>query len=144
MNKICNIFNMDDYKIDHETHSFCPIFLGRKLVKVEMTPKQDGILFTFDDFGHRFLQCHMSQCCETAIVTQVDGDWEDLYGQTISLAEESVGRPAGEEDYRGNQWTFYTIGCPKGRVSWRWQSDNNNGYYSESVDLHEAWKINDE
>lgn len=84
--------------------------------------------------GHKYVMYHEQDCCEEVSVEEVIGDWEDIIGQEILLAEESIG---GRMDYGGDMpgtWTFYKLGTIKGSLTIRWYGISN-GYYSESVDF---------
>lgn len=84
-----------------------------------------------------FTLYHQQDCCESVYVESVVGDWSDLIGQEILLAEESVNDkpPSGiEREYEpeSETWTFYKLASFKGYVDIRWYG-SSNGYYSERV-----------
>jgi hypothetical protein len=94
----------------------------------------DEIAMTFSDnsVGHFY---HDQDCCEYVGVEDVNGDWDDLIGNPILVAEERV----SDEPEEGctsmddsNTWTFYTFRGIGGSVDVRWHG-SSNGYYSESV-----------
>lgn len=78
---------------------------------------------------------HHQDCCEYVVVEDVTGDWSDLYGHPLLVAEERV---STEEDFTSsndsNTWTFYTFRNIGGSVDVRWHG-SSNGYYSEGVSL---------
>jgi hypothetical protein len=93
--------------------------------------------------GRLFKLLHERDCCEQVYIESVVGDWVDLIGNPILLAEESSKEgtekdcPDGDRYYEGSStWTFYKLATIKGYVDIRWYGESN-GYYSESVDLFE-------
>ena len=83
-----------------------------------------------DDCVYAFY--HQQDCCESVLLTQVDGISDKIIGSSIVIAEVVV----DEKSVAGGSitWTFYKIGTNKGMIDFRWQGESN-GYYSESVDL---------
>lgn len=106
------------------------VILGRVPVDVRQT--EDTIAMTFSD-GSVATWYHCQDCCEQVIVEDVIGDWSDLYGHPLLVAEERISRdePGG---YDSDTWTFYTFRNVGGSVDVRWHG-SSNGYYSESVDF---------
>ena len=83
---------------------------------------------------------HEQDCCECVVIEDVSGDWSDLIGSPILLAEERTSvepmhekRP-GEIWDESNTWTFYTFRGIGGTVDVRWHG-SSNGEYAESVDF---------
>lgn len=112
--------------------------IGKTPVKVEQSDER--IIMTFSD-GSVATWYHSQDCCETVVVDDVVGDWSDLYGHPLLVAEERETddhhAPAPPELPRGddsNTWTFYTFRSIGGSVDVRWHG-SSNGYYSESVDF---------
>lgn len=95
----------------------------------------EAILFRRSD-GKDFLFYHAQDCCEDVSISDVNGDWTDLLGTPILVAEarEEDGPP---DDCGSSTWTFYTFRTVKGSVDVRWIG-TSNGYYSESVSLEEV------
>lgn len=73
----------------------------------------------------------MQDCCENVWLDDVIGDWDNLIGMPLLVAEE---RHIGD-DYGPNYTssTFYTFRSIKGTVDVIWRGESN-GYYSERVD----------
>lgn len=102
--------------------------------------------------GRRFLMWHQQDCCEEVALEDVVGDWNDIIGSPILVAEEASSRdPAFDNewwtmhclkdepygDYGGsNTWTFYKLATIRGSIDLRWHG-NSNGYYSEEVTFAE-------
>ena len=107
---------------------------------VAVTQSGDRIVMQFAD-GSEATWWHYQDCCESVVVDDVVGDWADLYGHPLLVAEERVsddhhgkrpeGLPVGDDS---NTWTFYTFRSVGGSVDVRWHG-SSNGYYSERVDF---------
>lgn len=115
--------------------------LGKTLVSVEVISRYDNdcIVFT-DSAGQKYEMYHDQDCCESVSIESVVGDWNDLLGHPLLLAEEAVSDEAPnvtlETGYRDESetWTFYKLATVKGYVDIRWYG-TSNGYYSESVEF---------
>lgn len=110
--------------------------IGRIPVSVIQT--DDTIEMSFAD-GAIAKWYHTQDCCELVVVDDVVGEWADLYGHPLLVAEERVSDdhlgPAPDHLPRGdesNTWTFCTFRNVGGSVDVRWHG-SSNGYYSESV-----------
>jgi len=116
--------------------------LGKTLTAVEYDEiAKDQILFRCDD-GKVFKMYHGQDCCESVYIDDVAGDFADLIGEPLLIAEESTSdtNPEGVKapKYQDSfTWTFYKLATAKGYVDIRWYGESN-GYYSESVDLEEV------
>lgn len=92
----------------------------------------DEVTFTLSD-GRRFKLFHDQDCCESVTIAEIVGEWDDIVGSPLVLAEETTNadgpRPEYAESYT---WTFYRFMTAKGSVVLRWLGQSN-GYYSESV-----------
>jgi hypothetical protein len=110
------------------------IKMERMIGRTPVSIKQDGeeILFTFSD-GSTALFYHAQNCCESVEIEDVNGDWNDLIGNPILVADERISRDERGE-YDTNTWTFYTFRGNGGTVDVRWHG-SSNGYYSESVNF---------
>lgn len=112
--------------------------LGKTLVKVEVNADRDRITFHTSD--EAFALYHSQDCCESVTIQDINGEWEDLIGSPLLVAEEATNEnetPEGVNppDYpESYTWTFYKLATIKGFVDIRWLGESN-GYYSESVDF---------
>lgn len=79
---------------------------------------------------------HCQDCCEDVNIDDVNGDWEDLIGQILIVAEErdSSNEPQQSEFDESYTWTFYAFRSLKGSVDVKWYG-TSNGYYSEEVSV---------
>lgn len=123
-------------------HKFCDVSVlkGLTLKSVTGQADDDEIIFETED-GRKFKMFHMQSCCESVYVEGIVGDWNDIIGSPLLVAEEV----SGEDDsgYIGEYgesytWTFYKFATIKGYVDIRWYG-TSNGYYSESVDFEEIY-----
>lgn len=116
--------------------------LGLTMKSVEKTEEygEDVIIFK-TTCGRTLNMEHIQDCCEGVYIESIVGDLEDLVGEPILVAEESISHdtPVGfEHKYEPDSqtWTFYKLATRKGYVDIRWLGESN-GYYSEGVDLIE-------
>lgn len=114
--------------------------LGRIPVRVEVSSDREHMRMFFSD-GSNAHWFHYQECCETVEIIDVVGDWADLYGHPLLVAEERTcddHRGPAPDGLRGpdynNTWTFYTFRGVGGSVDVRWLG-SSNGCYSESVDF---------
>ena len=104
--------------------------VGKIPTKVEQ--EEDEIRMYFSD-GTVAKWLHYQECCEDVVVDDVNGDWADLIGNPLLVADERVNLDDfDEESYESNTWTFYTFRGIGGSVDVKWHG-SSNGYYSESV-----------
>lgn len=106
-------------------------FVGKTFVKIEKS--EDEIKFYTSEKEY-FLMYHSQDCCESVLVEDVNGDFDDLIGTPIIVADEREDHKDCTDDYESVTWTFYCIRTIKGSVDIRWCGESN-GYYSESVDI---------
>lgn len=109
--------------------------VGRVPTRIEQT--EDTIEMHFRD-GSRCEFYHVQDCCESVDIEDVNGDWEDLIGQKLMVAECRSSERWIPDDEVGEgieEWTFYTFRSVKGSVDVRWFG-TSNGYYSTSVCFH--------
>ncbi|HET8689076.1 MAG TPA: hypothetical protein VFM18_20895 [Methanosarcina sp.] len=114
--------------------------VGKKVIKVEQRDEDIAIL---TEDGYKFHFNHHQDCCESVTVEDVVGDWNDLVGEVITLAEEVYNeQPIPDREWvESYTWTYYKFASVKGYVDVRWLGESN-GYYSESVDL-DIYKLED-
>ena len=108
--------------------------LGMTLIDVEVKSSEEIVFTTLG--GQKFGMVHQQDCCESVEIDDICGDFDDLLGEPILVAEEvsnSDYPPKGEYDDSWT-WTFYKLRTRKGDVTIRWYG-TSNGYYSESVSL---------
>ena len=102
--------------------------VGKKVLGIYYDEENFQILT--DDCVYAFY--HQRDCCESVLLTQVDGISDKLIGSRIVIAE--VATDEKDTEYGHITWTFYKIGTTKGMIDFRWQGESDGGY-SESVDL---------
>ena len=112
--------------------------LGKTITAIAGKVGDDNIQINCSD-GSSYRLYHDQDCCESVLVEDICGDFADLIGQPLLLAEESTsdknqdGVPVPE--YQDSfTWTFYKLATNKGAVTIRWYGESN-GYYSESVEF---------
>ena len=98
-------------------------------IPVYILSEEEEIVFLFDD-GSACKFTHNQECCEHVSVDDVNGDWNDLIGTPLLVAEERTNL-----DQKEGTWTFYTFRSIKGSVDVRWYGVSN-GFYSEEVDFY--------
>ena len=110
--------------------------VGKTLTEVRGKVGDGSIHFTTVD-GDEYYMWHEQDCCESVLVEDICGEWDEIIGEPILKAEENSNTdwPADKEkpEYRESYtWTYYRISTMKGQVVIRWWG-SSNGYYSESV-----------
>lgn len=105
--------------------------IGR--VPVSVNQDNDTITMLFED-GSCAMWYHEQDCCERVVVEDVTGDWSDLYGHPLLVAEERTSNDFRPADCESCTWTFYTFRSIGGSVDVRWFGESN-GYYSEAVNF---------
>lgn len=75
---------------------------------------------------------HNQDCCEEVYIEDVIGDWNDLLGYPLLVAEARQ-EDVPDCDYGAAMWTFYTFRSVGGTVDVRWFG-SSSGYYSITVD----------
>ena len=114
--------------------------IGKVLKDIEVD--YNYIIFkTTDDKKYRMY--HRQDCCESVTIDDICGDWQDLIGLPIIIAEMNTNyRPQTEKEKEKTNkadsytWTFYKLATAKGYVDIKWFGESN-GYYSTSVDFEE-------
>lgn len=131
--------------------------IGKTLTKI-VGGKEDEELFFHTECGRVYKMYHQQSCCEGVCIDDIIGDFKDLIGTPILVAEEVVSEDEppitgltpeqyaahkelnydpDKETHDGDDshtWTFYKLATGKGWVDIRWYG-SSNGYYSESVDF---------
>lgn len=119
--------------------------VGKTVTRIR---RSEDLLIFYTQEGPVYVMHHDQDCCENVIIEDIEGDLEDLLGlivqaETCSSGFEQALRVAAPEKLKSEvgadsfTWTFYRISSNKGGVVIRWFGESN-GYYSESVDFHEA------
>ncbi|WHM52917.1 hypothetical protein [Sulfitobacter phage vB_SupP_AX] len=91
---------------------------------------EDTIRFQFSDADVLFY--HNQDCCESVVIDDINGNFEDMVGDMLLLAEERVSDD--ETASESGTWTFYTFRSLRESVDVKWHG-TSNGYYSERVDI---------
>lgn len=110
------------------------ILLGKVLSSVIQDEAGEQITFTTNE-GKEYVMYHDQDCCENVRVEDVNGDFKDLIGSPILLAEVATSEELmeGQDSFDDSfTWTFYKLATVKGYVDIRWLGESN-GYYSEGV-----------
>lgn len=107
--------------------------LKGKVLSSIVNDDNDSLTFTTED-GEKFLLYHIQDCCEHVRIEDIEGDFKDLLGSPILIAEEVSGETGPYEGSESYLWTFYKLATIQGSVTIRWLGESN-GYYSESVDF---------
>lgn len=111
--------------------------IGKVPVKISGEEGDDVIVFEFSD-GTMITFYHEQECCESVIVDDINGDWNDLIDKPILVADERISEEDGKWDHI--TWTFYTFRGLGGSVDVKWFGASS-GYYSESVHINwGTWK----
>ena len=114
--------------------------LGKTISAIDVTRNahdEDAIKFATSD-GKLYVLRHNQGCCERVNIEDVVGDFEDLIGNPLLVAEDASNSddpplPEGDESYT---WTYYKLATIKGSVDIRWYG-SSNGCYSEDVDFED-------
>lgn len=118
--------------------------LGHTITEVRGGEKgSEEIIFVLaphDDIpdGLELKMFHYQNCCERVEVDDIVGEWSDIIGSPLTMAEvvtqdENDSDAGGEYDY-SYTWTFYKLGTVKGYLTIKWYG-TSNGYYSEEVSI---------
>lgn len=100
--------------------------------------REDKICFTCAD-GTKYVMYHDQECGESVVIDDISGDWYDLIGNPLLIAEAASKSSTDDEKECGDSqtWTFYRLATIGGYVDIRWLGESN-GYYSESVTFIEC------
>lgn len=117
------------------------VLQGKTLTAIKVSNTE--VIFTTSE-GDEYKLYHEQDCCETVELDDVIGDWDDLIGEPLLVAEElsnkasqlmkliTDGSQFDASEYESFTWTFYHMRTRKGTVMMRWLG-TSNGYYSEDV-----------
>lgn len=122
----------DDYNADVAD------LVGKTLVAVTQNGRE-SIDFVADT-GERWQMFHPQGCCESCDIEEVVGDYEDILGSPVLMAEVSTNSDAPKpSEYTPDSftWTFYKFATAKGYVTVRWYGESN-GYYSETASFRKV------
>lgn len=119
----------------NEQNTTIDAMIGKIATAITGESGDDKIVFSFSD-GTAGTFLHHQDCCENVSVEDINGDWSDLIGSPIIVADErvSTGEVVDDGWSDSTTWTFYTFRTIKGSVDVRWLG-TSNGHYSERVDL---------
>jgi hypothetical protein len=113
------------------------LLVGKTLVSI--TNKNNEELIFVTSVGETYKLWHWQDCCEDVFIESITGDFCDLLGEPILVAEEAHNSenyppdiPLPDCPEESFTWTFYKLATRKGYVDIRWFGVSN-GYYSESV-----------
>lgn len=110
---------------------------GKTLKSITGKVGDEKIIFEVSD-NEKYIMYHDQGCCESVLVEDIAGDFEDIIGSPILLAEvvsnanvnpRGVNIPEYQDSFT---WTFYKLSTNKGSVTIRWYGESN-GYYGEEV-----------
>jgi hypothetical protein len=108
--------------------------IGKTIVDVKENEDRYGFVvsvdFVFDDgsvYSMYNEEAGTGNDC-TITLEDVNGEWSDLYGEPLVVAEEITNTTQSGS----GTWTFYKFATIKGYVDLRWFGESN-GYYSEIV-----------
>lgn len=114
------------------------VLKGKILTQVYGAKGDETIGFHTSD-GKTYSLYHNQDCCESVRVEDIEGDWNDLIGLPLLVAEETSNLDNfvdTVQHYESFTWTFYRLATMKGWVIIRWLGESN-GYYSEEVSFRE-------
>ena len=116
------------------------VLQGKTLTNIDVGP--ESIMLT-TECGRQIVIRHDQDCCESVVVEDTQGDWHQLVGKPIvevSHDEEKDCEPKPSE--YSESWTRSTLTfrVDDATVINRWIGESN-GYYSESVSLHDVTDV---
>jgi hypothetical protein len=103
---------------------------GKVIVSVRWCKKLIEFLTTD---GHIYTFHHYQECVESVVVEDITGDFKDLLGKPLEMAEFVT--ESGGDYWEPSKWTFYKFRTIKGDVTVRWHG-HAYGPYGVSVHLH--------
>jgi hypothetical protein len=108
--------------------------IGKTPTSIEVVQDRDyddSIKMTFSD-GTSCKWYHRQDCCEDVHIDDINGDFNDLIGSPIMVAECRTSE--GDVGWDHETWTFYTFRGIGGSVDVKWHG-SSTGDYSEEVDF---------
>lgn len=97
---------------------------------------KDRIIFVRDD-GYQIVFYHVDDCCEYVEIEDVNGDYKNLIGKPLRVAEMyTTDVPGNQRQNLYDMYTFYRFATEDEFVTIRWHG-SSNGYYSVEVDKFE-------
>jgi hypothetical protein len=106
--------------------------LGQTITAITEDADRERVTLTLED-GREAALYHSQDCCESVQLEEVIGDWNDIIGSPILIAEEVTNSEDNPPEYAESfTWTFYKLATVKGHLTMRWLGESN-GYYSEDV-----------
>lgn len=114
-------------EMENMTNPNFSLLIGKILTSVEI--EEESIYFNTDK--ESFISCHMSDCCESVQVYELDGLVKDILNAPILEAtEEYDSENNPPENAYSFTWTTQTIKTTKGQLIIKWLGESN-GYYTE-------------
>lgn len=112
--------------------------VGEVLTHIDTDEKNEQIMLTTAS-GRVIKIYHDQDCCEQVQIETTEGDWHSLIGKVIIEAEREEIKEGEPEPECAESWTRtnFTFRVDDATVISRWIGESN-GYYSESVDIHEV------
>lgn len=107
---------------------------GKILTKI--TDRGSNLIEIEDSTGGKYALVHRQECCEDVGVNKIIGNFEDVIGSPITLAEEDSNDPdfAPNNYEESHTWSNFYLETAKGRLE-IYCLGESNGYYNESVDF---------
>lgn len=111
--------------------------VGETLTHIDVDGSNDEIMLTTQS-GRQIRIYHSQDCCESVTIEDTEGNWHELIGKPILVAEHDE-QPLGDPPPKySDSWTrtSLTFKVDGATVISRWIGESN-GYYSESVNIAE-------
>ncbi len=105
---------------------------GKTLTKVVVPEDKNQIDFWTSD-NEKIEMFHSQECCENVFLEDVVGEWDEIIGYPIELAEDVYND--GDGVGACETWAFYKLVTNRGFVTLRWYGESN-GYYSTTANLY--------
>jgi hypothetical protein len=113
--------------------------LGETIAAVNVVG-DDRVEFKLAD-GRTAILYHSQDCCESVVLAEVVGDWADVIGAPLLIAEVVANSEIDPPEYPDSwTWSFYKLATVKGHLTMRWLGESN-GYYSEEVAFNLPEKV---